>query len=67
MRAGEVPDQAKGRGRGWGSANLQAVATSVTDVDRDSAFTAVLEHVFANREDSAALGIDVQLFEELYR
>ncbi len=40
---------------------------AVTDLDRDSAFTAVLEHVFANREESAALGIDVRLFEELYR
>ena len=40
---------------------------TVTDVDRDSAFTAVLDHIFANREESAALGIDVQLFEELYR
>jgi hypothetical protein len=39
----------------------------VTELDRDSAFTAVLEHVFANREESAALGIDVRLFEGLYR
>lgn len=41
--------------------------TTVTDVDRHSAFTAVLDHVFANREESTALGIDAQLFEELYR
>jgi hypothetical protein len=39
----------------------------VTDVDRDSAFTGVLEYVFANREESAALGIDIGLLEELYR
>jgi len=40
---------------------------NVTDVDRASAFTAVLDYVFANREESAVLGIDVGLLEELYR
>ncbi len=41
--------------------------SAVTDVDRDAAFTAVLDHLLANREEAAALGLDVQLFEELYR
>jgi hypothetical protein len=40
---------------------------TVTDIDRDAATTAVLDHIFENREESAAFGIDVELLEELYR
>jgi hypothetical protein len=34
--------------------------------DSDAAMTAVLEYIFAYREQSTALGIDVDLLEELY-
>jgi hypothetical protein len=39
----------------------------VTDDDRQSAISAVLEHIFAHPEQAAALGIDLALLEELHR
>jgi hypothetical protein len=40
--------------------------TTVADIDWDAATTGVLKHIFANRKESAALGIDMELLEELY-